>query len=152
MLQLAWLRDHMHYSDTLAQWIHEQFAYEYVDQPLADWQRAFADGQTNGQWQCLLALEDGQLLGSAALAVDDLPIRPALGPWLACVFVAPHARKRGLAEQLVEGICAQAKASGVTRLYLHTQEKHQYYAKRGWQEVEQFQAWGNTQWLMTRQL
>lgn len=35
MSRLVWLREHMQYSDTLAQWLHRQFAYEFVEQPLA---------------------------------------------------------------------------------------------------------------------
>ena len=80
MPRLVWLRDHMQYSDSLAQWLLRQFAYEFIEQPLADWQREFAEGQGNGDWQCLIALENGQLLGGAALATNDLPERPELGP------------------------------------------------------------------------
>lgn len=104
MPRLVWLRDHMQHSDILANWLHQQFAYEFADQPLADWQREFAEGQGNGDWQCMIALENGQLLGGAALATNDLPERPELGPWLACVYITPQARKRGLAEQLIEGL------------------------------------------------
>lgn len=57
MPRLVWLRDHMQHSDILANWLHQQFAYEFVDQPLADWQREFAEGQGNGDWQCLIALK-----------------------------------------------------------------------------------------------
>ena len=91
MLRLDWLKHHMAHSDTLAQWLHQQFHYEYADVPLSDWQHAFAEGQHNGQWQCLVALDGDRLLGSAALASDDLPGCSDLGPWLACVFVAPEA-------------------------------------------------------------
>lgn len=73
-----------------------------------------------------------------------MPERPELGPWVACVFTTLHAR--GLAERLIEGICAQAKASGTARLYLHTHDRSDYYAKRGWQVLEKFQAWGKEQW------
>lgn len=152
MHHLAWLRDHLHLSDTLAQWLHRQFAYEFTDQPLEAWQREFAEGQLNGQWQTLIALDNGRLLGSAALAASDLPQRPDLGPWLACVFVAPEARQRGLAEQLIERVGAAAKAQGVPHLYLHTHDRHPYYAKRGWGVLETFQAWGKDHWLMARAL
>jgi len=152
MLQLVWLRDHMQFSNTMAEWLHRQFTYEFTGQPLADWQHEFAEGQTNGDWPSLIALEDGQLLGGAALATKDLPERPELGPWLACVFIATHARKRGLAEQLIEGICIAAKSGGCSQLYLHTHDRHDYYARRGWQVLECFQAWEKEQWLMTRTL
>ena len=152
MLELVLLRDHLEYSDMFASWLHQQFAYEYSSQPLADWQKEFSEGQSNGVWQTLIALEEGQLLGGAALAKDDLPERPELGPWLACVLVAPHARQRGLAEQLITGVYAQAKAKGYERLYLHTHDRADYYAKRGWEYRELFHAWGMGHWLMQRKL
>ena len=152
MPRLVFLRDHMEYSDTFALWLHKQFAYEFSSQPLVDWQREFRDGQSNGDWQTLIALEDGELLGGASLAKDDLPERPELGPWLACVFVAPQARQRGLAEQLIEGVYSQACAQGYERLHLHTHDRGDYYAKRGWEYVELFHAWGMEHWLMQRKL
>jgi hypothetical protein len=60
MPRLDWLAHHMHHSDTFASWIHQQFDYEYADQPLPRWQREFADGQTNGHWQCLIAQDVAQ--------------------------------------------------------------------------------------------
>lgn len=151
-LRLEWLADHLQHSDTYAAWIHQQFAYEYAAQPLAEWQREFADGQTNGDWPCLIALDGERLLGGAALARADLALRPDLGPWLACVFVTPEARGQGLAEQLIEGISQAAKQRGLPRLYLHTQNKQDYYGKRGWTVLERFRAWDNEQWLMVRDL
>lgn len=44
MLQLVWLRDHMQFSNTMAEWLHRQFTYEFTGQPLADWQHEFAEG------------------------------------------------------------------------------------------------------------
>ncbi|SDT26874.1 Acetyltransferase (GNAT) family protein [Pseudomonas sp. Z003-0.4C(8344-21)] len=149
---LVWLADHLHHSDRYAEWIHSQFSYEYAHQPLADWQSEFAEGQSNGDWPCLVVLDDQQLIGGAALARTDLAQRPDLGPWLACVFVSPDARGQGLAERLIESICEEAKDRGWPRLYLHTQTQRDYYAKRGWQVLETFQAWGNEQWLMVRDL
>ena len=150
--RLDWLARHMQYSNTFASWIHRQFHYEYAGQPLPDWQREFAEGQDNGDWKCLIALDHDELLGGAALARADLTHRPDLGPWLACVFISPEARGNGLAERLIEGICAQAKANGEKRIYLHTQDQSAYYARRGWVVLERFQAWEKDQWLMARDL
>lgn len=152
MPRLDWLANHMSHSDTLAEWLHRQFSYEFAEQPLTDWQREFADGQRNGNWKCLIALADGELLGSAALAKADLAERAELGPWLACVFTTPQARGQGLAERLIDAICAHAKERGITRLYLHTHDRQNYYLKRGWQTLECLQVWGEEQWLMQRNL
>lgn len=92
------------------------------------------------------------MLGGATLAENDLPERPDLGPWLACVFVTPEARKRGLAAQLIEGICVHARDAGFTALYLHTHSQSDYYTKLGWNVVERFEAWGKAQYLMSRRL
>lgn len=151
-LQIDWLAHHMQHSDRYAKWIHQQFHYEYTHQPLADWQREFAQGQSNGEWSCLIAIDGERLVGGAALARDDLAHRPDLGPWLACVFVRPEARGQGLAERLIDGICQEAKDCGFARLYLHTQSKQDYYAKRGWQVMERFRAWDSEQALMARNL
>jgi N-acetylglutamate synthase-like GNAT family acetyltransferase len=152
MFQTVLLCDHMDYSDTFASWLHEQFAYEFATQALPDWQREFKDGQTDGNWRTVIALENGQLLGGAALAKHDLPDHPELGPWLACVLVAPSARKRGLAEQLITEVCSNAKEIGYQKLYLHTQDRRDYYAKRGWEYLKSFRAWGKEHSLMQRRL
>ena len=151
-IRLDWLLNHMQHSNTFANWIHTQFHYEYAQQPLPAWQQEFAEGQNNGDWKCLVALDQDRLLGGAALARADLAQRPDLGPWLACVFITPEVRGQGLAERLIEGVCAQARDNGVGRIYLHTQDQQAYYAKRGWTAVERFQAWEKQQWLMARDL
>ncbi|MFI8479784.1 GNAT family N-acetyltransferase [Pseudomonas sp. NPDC078700] len=149
MLRMDWLENQMHHSDTMAQRLYQQFSYEYVGQSLAQWQQEFAAGQLDGSWKTLVVTDGDQLLGSAALAQDDLSSRPELGPWLACVLVAPEARGRGLAAQLIEGICNHARDSGIKTLYLHTHDKADYYAKRGWHLLERFDAWGKEQCLMS---
>lgn len=152
MPQFIWLSPDSPHCSTMATWLYEQFQYEYADQSLSDWQAEFAAGQSNGDWPSLVAIEDGQLLGGASLAKADLPGREALGPWLACVFVTPLARGKGVAEALIEGVCARARQQGEARLYLHTQDRTDYYAKRGWKVIEKFERWDKPQVLMARDL
>lgn len=152
MLTLDWLRHHPEHTEPLAELLYQQFPYEFSEQSLLDWQAEFVAGQHNGDWEMLVALDRGQLLGCAGLAKDDLPLRAELGPWLACVYVRPEARGQGLAERLVECICATARERGHARLYLHTYDREDYYARRGWALLERFQAWGSPQHLMCRQL
>lgn len=74
----------------------------------------------------------GAPLGTATLDLDDLPARPDLAPWLASVWVAPEARRRGIASALVAAVEARAAALGHARLWLFTPDKATYYAARGW--------------------
>ena len=126
MLQIHWLAGQMDKCAEMAEWVYNAFSYEFADQTLDEWQQAFAAGQVDGSWTSLIATENGQLLGGATLAASDLMERPDLGPWLACVFVTPQARRRGLAAKLIAGICERAKSEGVRTLYLHTHSQADY--------------------------
>lgn len=148
MIEILWLNERMLHCAELAQWIHAQFPYEFREQALGNWQAELASGQLDGSWQSLIAVEGEHLLGSASLARDDLPSRPELSPWLACVYVRPECRGQGLAERLIEAICARARDLGHDRLYLHTHDRADYYARRGWQALEDFQAYGKSHRLM----
>lgn len=152
MIEFLWLRDRPQHGAQLARWIHQQFPYEFRDQSLHDWQAELMAGQHDGAWQSLLALDGERLLGSASLARDDLPSRPQLTPWLACVYVQPECRGQGLAERLITAICAHARDLGHTQLYLHSHDRADYYACRGWQGLEDFQAYGEWHRLMSRSL
>jgi GNAT superfamily N-acetyltransferase len=152
MPQMDWLSNHMDKCDLMAEWLYQEFSYEFAQQTLPSWQQEFSAGQRDGRWKCLIAMESGQLLGGASLADNDLPERPELGPWLACAYIAPEARRRGLAAQLIEGICTHAREAGFSTLYLHTNSQSHYYAKLGWEVLEHFEAWGKEQCLMARRL
>lgn len=85
-LRLEWLVDHPQHSDTYAEWIHRQFAYEYAEQPLAEWQREFAAGQNNGDWSCLIALDGERLLGVRRWPGRIWPcVRISALGWRACL-------------------------------------------------------------------
>ncbi|MFK0089709.1 GNAT family N-acetyltransferase [Pseudomonas sp. NPDC090755] len=152
MLRVDWLDTQMDQCGVMAEWLYRAFSYEFAQQSLSSWQQEFADGQRDGRWKCLIAMEGGQLLGGATLASDDLSDRPDLGPWLACVFIRPEARRRGLAAQLIDGICDHARDAGFTTLYLHTHNQSAYYSRLGWEVLERFEAWGKEQYLMSRRL
>ena len=152
MLRVDWLDSQMDKCDVMAEWIYREFTYEFAQQSLSSWQHEFSDGQRDGSWKCLIATERGQLLGGATLASSDLADRPKLGPWLACVFIAPEARCRGLAARLIEGICDHARDAGFTTLYLHTHSQSSYYTKLGWEVLERFEVWGKEHCLMSRSL
>lgn len=46
---------------------------------------------------CLVAEEGGVYIGSVLVIENDLDARPDYTPWIAALWVEPHARKRGAA-------------------------------------------------------
>lgn len=152
MLQIRWLVGQMDKCNEMAEWVYNAFSHEFANQTLDEWQHAFAAGQVDGSWVTLIATDNGRLLGGATLASSDLSERPELSPWLACVFVTPAARRRGLAAKMIAGICERAKNEGVHSLYLHTHSQADYYSTLGWSVMETFDAWDKKQYLMTKRL
>ena len=85
----------------------------------------------------VVAVDDGQLIGSAALALEDMQMRKDLSPWLASVFVKPEFRKNGVATVLVRHIENKAMRLGIKKLFLYTEHARGLYLKLGWSDIEQ---------------
>jgi GNAT superfamily N-acetyltransferase len=98
----------------------------------------------------LVLLAGGEPVGTASLTAHDLEERPDLTPWLAGMFVAPHARGRGYAAQLIAAVEQEAAAASVSILWLYTNTAERIYARAGWQTVETVQHNGKPFALMRR--
>jgi predicted N-acetyltransferase YhbS len=64
--------------------------------------------------------------------------RPALGPWLADVVVAPKHQKQGIGKMLIDITVLKAKDLGFEKLYLFTFDPTipEYYQRLGWKKIE----------------
>ena len=137
MPEIHYLADQPQHIPTLAAWHYAQWGEL---NPANDVATRIARLQTHLQRQAVptsfIACDGDELLGSAALVVSDLDIRPELTPWLASVFVAPAARQRGVGTMLVRRAMEEARAIGLPQLYLFTLDREQFYAGLGWQAVE----------------
>jgi GNAT superfamily N-acetyltransferase len=75
----------------------------------------------------------GDWLGSVSLLQEDHVDMRHFSPWLASLYVRPHARGQGVATALVAHCIAQAASMKVPRLYLYCrQELLDFYRKLGW--------------------
>ncbi len=79
-----------------------------------------ATAETRTVPSVLVAVADGQLLGSVSLVATDLPPRPQLTPWLAQLFVEPSCRRHGVGAALVYAALERAGQCGYSRVYLYT--------------------------------
>jgi len=91
-------------------------------------------------------------VGTASLTAHDLDERPDLTPWLAGVFVPPHARGQGHAGRLVAAVEREARAASIATLWLYTNTAERIYARAGWKTVETVQHNGKPFALMRRDL
>ena len=85
----------------------------------------------------IVAIDNNQLIGSAALVHEDMSTRKDLSPWLASVFVKPEYRQSGIATRLVSHIEGEAAKRGIAKLILYTEHARDLYLKLGWSDIEQ---------------
>lgn len=87
--------------------------------------------------QTFVAIEDGESLGMYQLSMhDDLSSRPDIYPWLINVYVDEEARGRGVCAAMMRTVAENARAAGLSELFLYT--KHiGLYEKYGWDFLEE---------------
>ena len=100
----------------------------------------------------LVAVENNQLIGSAALVYDDMETRKDLSPWLAAVFVKPEYREKGIGTKLITSIEDEAKKRRISKLFLYTEHARRLYSKLGWHDLEECEYQGVDVVIMDKQL
>ena len=70
----------------------------------------------------LVACSGAQLVGLTHYLYHRSTTRLELTCYLQDLFTAPEQRGRGIGRALIEGVCAQAKAAGIKRVYWQTHE------------------------------
>jgi len=67
----------------------------------------------------LIAHAGDRFLGTVSVIESDLDLRPVLRPWVAALWVAPDARRRGLGVALGEAAVARAFDLGEAAVHLY---------------------------------
>jgi GNAT superfamily N-acetyltransferase len=100
----------------------------------------------------IIALDDGEPIGTAALTDHDMETHRELSPWLGGVYVVPSARGRGVARALVGDVIDRAAAFGVPVLYLYTNGAEGLYQKLDWRILSREPYMGRDVKIMVRHL
>ncbi len=100
----------------------------------------------------VVAIDNNQLIGSAALVNEDMKTRKDLSPWLASVFVKPEFRKNGIGTKLVRHIEDEATRLGIKKLFLFTEHARNLYSKLGWYDLEECEYEGVNVAIMSKQI
>ena len=144
-VEIANLVDHPSFASVLAAWHVAEWGHLYEHWTLEVAEQEFATMARSSVPLTFAALNEAkELIGSVSLISDDeLDGYSHLTPWLASLYVAPHARGRGVAELLIARMLAEAHRLRFEKVYLFTPEHVDYYERRGWQRVARAQAHGH---------
>ncbi len=80
----------------------------------------------------LVAHASNEFLGTASLIASDLPDRPEFTPWVAAVWVEPHARRRGVGAALVSVPRRPVSPRVLPGLSLRASASSGFYESLGW--------------------
>lgn len=120
----------------LVEWHHAQWAYlnpgSTLEKRLEKTKRYLCDEPIPSTF---VAVDSGDVLGSAAIIEHDMDTRMEYSPWLASVYVAPEHREKGIGSKLVSYIMSFAKKNNTNNLYLFTPDKEQFYKRLGWNTI-----------------
>jgi hypothetical protein len=101
-VKISYLIEHPEYIPQLARWLFEHWGSILGEEtPEARIKKLKAHMNRDELPIAWVAHANGQLLGTAALRVDDLEGREDLTPWLGGVFVGAHFRRRVLVPRSV---------------------------------------------------
>jgi predicted N-acetyltransferase YhbS len=149
-VRIGYLADHLHLAESVAEWLYREWfrglslSLEGTEEVLRA--RAQRDALPVG----LVALEDGEPVGTASLVLDTLPNDWECSPFLAGVYVRPAHRGRGIGGQLCRHALIEARRLGIGRLYLYTPGQEAFYIRLGWSRVmETLLETGTAQHLVT---
>jgi GNAT superfamily N-acetyltransferase len=105
------------------------------------------------QQVAIIAFCGGEPAGTCLLVTSEIDPLHDVSPWLAGLYVAPEYRGRGVGRTLVAAIEEQARARGIPRIYLYTDDNEvSYYRNLGWNAVDRVDWKGLPTNLMMREL
>ena len=136
-MNIEYLADYPDALPTLAEWQHREWGHLRAGDSLEK-RKVRLEGYCNRDRIPLtvVALDKGEVLGSASLVLHDMETRMELTPWLGGVFVGEPYRRKGIGAELVRRIMVEAGKLDVALLYLYTVHSEKFYAALGWTLLE----------------
>jgi len=103
-------------------------------------EKFFKDGITREEGCCLIAEENGEIVGYADGGAKDVPYRKSRYFEIDNLGLIPEAKGKGLGRQLLEAITNWAKEHGFQKIYVNcyamNEEALDFYRRNGYQEID----------------
>ena len=90
----------------------------------------------------LVALRDGELVGTGSIKLSEPGTKPGLSPWLAGIYVKDAYRGTGAGAAIVGALEQKAAQLGIGTLYLSAGKAQGLYERLGWTVLEHLDSYG----------
>jgi predicted N-acetyltransferase YhbS len=135
--KIAYLADYPQFIPTIGEWLFNQWGRLSPDGSL---EKSVLKVQASTNKDrvpfVLVAISNAKPLGIVCVVENDLETRADLTPWLAGVLVLPAYRHYGVGRELCLQAEKEMQSLGIKKAYLFTPDKQPFYAKMGWQKLE----------------
>src|ERR1700694_4357858 len=127
----------------VAGWQYAEWGSGYHQADLADFLLDIRKGIGSQKIPLVLvAMTESEVVGTASIIENDLPLRKDINPWLASIFVRPDWRRKGIASQLIMAALTRAKLIGIKKIFLFTHDLQEFYRDFGFVSVDQSEFMG----------
>jgi GNAT superfamily N-acetyltransferase len=150
--QVRDLVDYPHFVPTISRWMWEEWdrsrgwTLEQSVEECRSWCRRDAL-----PWG-VVAVDGDRLLGVMCMHPRDLDEHPELTPWMACQYVAPDRRGRGVARTLGTALEQRARGMGFLRLYMWTEHNVAIYGRYGYRALFSGRWYGRNVTVLAKEL
>ena len=138
-IAIDYLKNYPETIPTLAKYSYDEWrpVYDHAGLSYKDVIRSYEERiNINKLPIALVAVHSGQVIGTGALKIQDLYIRPKYSPWLGGMYVVENFRGKGIGTLLIEHLLEEATKLKLKCLYLWTPFSESLYARHGWQPIE----------------
>ena len=137
MFRIFTLAEHPEFIPTLAFWFKSEWPDYYHDRTAESIEEDFRERANRDAIPiAYVAVDDGELIGTMALAAESITTHPHLSPWLCALYVLPDHRKRGVGTALLQAGMEDAKRLGYDELYAGTAVAEAMLLRLGWETLE----------------
>ncbi len=121
------------YLETVALWMYKQWWSKRCDSPEIVLSQLRAHKTLDAVPYSVVALAEGEPVGSCCVIENDCIHRPQYAPWVAAVYVRPQLRRRGIASMILQEAASIAARAGVKCLFIDCLAvTAPVYEKNGW--------------------
>ena len=136
-LRIAKLADHPEAIPVIRRWFEMEWAAYYGPGGPGDAEQDLLAYSSREKLPVgLIAFDDDQLCGIAALKAHSMSTHTHLGPWAAAGLVRPPFRGRGIGSSLVRALEEVARGFGYSTIYCGTATAMGLLERNGWQFMD----------------